>query len=165
MASGAIFDLMRLLRVAPLITSTGSLVYAASELLTCSAFLQPELRKKSDGVLPRWFSFVFNRGVGIVLFYNIGTTSTTIANLMLEHRGPPSLSTKFYLAGLVAAFSHLAFIPWVMMPVKHIVEDSSEEGASSEMGKWLSVHKVRMVVADFPAWLAFLGAVLTSAAL
>lgn len=166
MASGAIFDPMRLLRVAPLISSTGSLVYATSELLNNSAFLQPAIRKESNAVLPKWYSFVFNRGVGIVLLFNITTTSTTIANLWLGHRGSaPSLSTKLYWAGLVTAFGHLVFVPWVARPVQNIVEDRSEEGATSEMRKWLGVHKIRMVIADVPAWLSFLGAVLTSAPL
>lgn len=166
MASGIVFDPMRLLRLAPLISSTGSLVYATSELLHNTAWLQPAIRKESNPVLPKWYSFVFNRGVGIVLLLNITSTSTAAANLWLEHPGSTSsLSTKLYWAGLVSAVGHLVFVPWVARPVQNIVEDRSEEGATSEISKWLGVHKIRMAIADVPAWLSFLGAVLTSASL
>ncbi|KAK2755067.1 hypothetical protein FQN54_006595 [Arachnomyces sp. PD_36] len=166
MASGAFFDPLRFLRIAPLITSTGSLVYATSELLHNSAFLQPAIRKKSDTVLPGWYSFVFNRGVGIVLFFNLSTTSATIANLWLGGRGSvTSLSSKLYWAGLAFAVGHLAFVPWVAAPVDAIVRGGSAEGATSDMSRWLGVHKIRMAVADFPAWVSFLGAVMMSAPL
>lgn len=101
----------------------------------------------------------------IVLTLNLGTISASAANILLDRRrlgasitGLNSLSrTTFYWAGLVAAIGHLVFVPWVAGPVQRIVEDEGEN-APGEMEKWLGVHKVRMLVADFPAWLAFIGA-------
>jgi hypothetical protein len=167
MASGVVFDPMRLLRIAPLITSTGSLVFATSELLHNSAFLQPKCVKRTEVMLSPWYSYVFKRGVGIVLFFNIATTSTAIANLWLERRSPAlsPLSIKLYTTGLACAIGHLAFVPWVMPRVEGIVHNYVGKTATVEMGKWLVVHKIRMAAADFPAWLSFLGAVLATASL
>lgn len=60
-------------------------------------------------------------------------------------------------------------MPFVAGPVKRIVDDvgakedlgESGVGASVDMARWVGIHRVRMVVADLPAWIAFLGAVLT----
>lgn len=69
----------------------------------------------------------------------------------------------------------MAFVPVVMGPVKDIIEDRRGkaaresgkevgEGAKVDMARWVSIHKVRMLVADLPAWLCFWSAVLNSVA-
>lgn len=81
----------------------------------------------------------------------------------------PLQTTAFYWVGLAGAVGHLVFVPFVAGPVKRIVDDvavkedlgESGVGASVDMRRWVGVHRVRMVVADFSAWVAFVGAVLT----
>lgn len=162
MASGLIFDPLQLLRVAPLATSTGSLVHALVELFSNSAFLQPSIRKPSDAVLPKWYSYVFNRQIVSVLALNLTTISTGISNILLSRSRSalPLSRTTFYWAGVAGAVAHLFFVPFVAPRIQRIVEDSNANGPTVDMEDWLGFHRIRMLVADLPAWLAFAGAVM-----
>ncbi|EFR00360.1 hypothetical protein MGYG_03362 [Nannizzia gypsea CBS 118893] len=170
MASGMLFDPMRLLRLAPLISSTGSVVYSTCELIMNSAFLHPTIRREADIVLPRWFKTVFQSGVTIVIGLITITTSTSLANIYLSYNNGLSItegimalpfSAKMYALGVTCALGHLTFIPWVAQPIEHLKANTSKRGGSAEMKDWLSVHRIRWTVADFPAWVAFFLAVLT----
>ncbi|KAF7179666.1 hypothetical protein CNMCM7691_008715 [Aspergillus felis] len=162
MASGLIFDPLQLLRVAPLATSTGSLVHALVELFSNSAFVQPSIRKSSDAVLPKWYTYIFNRQIVSVLALNLATISTGVSNILLSRSRSalPLSRTTFYWAGVAGAVAHLFFVPFVAPRIQRIVEDSNENGATVEMEEWLGFHRIRMLIADLPAWLAFAGAVM-----
>ena len=167
MASGLFFDPIRLLRIAPLIGTTGSLAEDTAELIIFSAFTDPRLRRSADQLPPQWFATVFARAGSVLIFFNAITTSTAIANPMRDwpNGGPPPLSMKFYAAGLAAALGHMMFAPWVIgpmdAPVWNITNDRAKEGAVSEMRRWLCLHRMCMPVADVPAWLTCLGAMFT----
>ncbi|EAW15333.1 putative integral membrane protein [Aspergillus clavatus NRRL 1] len=162
MASGLIFDPLRLLAVAPLATSTGSLVHALVELFSNSAFVQPSVRKSSDAVLPKWYAYVFNRQIVSVLALNLTTISTGLSNILLSRskRILPVSRTTFYWAGVAGAVTHLVFAPLVAPRIQRMVENTNENGATVEMDEWLGYHRIRMLVADLPAWLAFAAAVM-----
>lgn len=161
MASGLVFNPIHLLHAAPLATSTATLAHALLELITTSAFLQPHIRQQSDAVLPTWYDRVFGRVVWTVLALNMSTISAAAATLLL-HRQRRDLQTPvFYWAGLAGAVGHLVFVPFVVGPVQRIVEAGKESEPTRDMERWVSVHRVRMAVADLPAWIAFIGAVLT----
>ncbi|KAL4897745.1 putative integral membrane protein [Aspergillus ambiguus] len=163
MASGLVFDPIRLLRVAPLASSTASLIYATTELIVNNGLLQPEIRPASNRILPRWYSYMFHRGIWIVVGLNMTTVWSSIASLWLDSRRSNARpSSPFYWVGLAGAVGHLLFVPWVATPIQNMVEDRNEQGATCEMEKWLSVHRVRMLVADLPAWLAFVAAIMTT---
>ncbi|EAS34200.1 uncharacterized protein CIMG_05224 [Coccidioides immitis RS] len=163
MASGVFFDPMRLLRVAPLIGSTGTLVYATAELVYNSTFLHPSVRKQSDEILPKWWKVLFHRSVWVVLALNMTTSTATIANLVFDYKfSIPTFSTKLYCAGLAAAVGHLFFVPWVAGPIQDMLGERTGNGAASDMGRWLGFHRLRLAVADFPAWVACLGAFLST---
>ena len=169
MASGLVFDPARLLRLAPLLGTMGSLLQACTETNTMAAFADPQVnRKPANELLPKWFAVASTQVVSLVLGFNTLTTSTTITILLRERaagRGLELLSSKLYLAGLVAAIGHLAFVPWVVgpmdTPVWNIMEDRNKEGAVAEVQRWLKLHRVRTLVADLPAFLFCLAAVLT----
>jgi hypothetical protein len=103
----------------------------------------------------------------------MSTISSAAATLLLNKYRPshsrPLQTTFFYWVGLFAAAGHLAFVPFVVGPGRRILEDSSVKedqgesgvGATVDMERWLSVHRIRIVLADLPAWVAFVGAVLT----
>ena len=159
MASGSFFDPFKLLHIAPVITSTGSLVYAISELIYNSAFVAPPLRKKSDKLLPYWYPILYKRNIWLVVGLNLVTSSTAIANILLNRQqNKPVLSTQLYCAGLAGAIGHMLFVPWVATLIENIVTRHSKEGAAKEMETWLSIHRVRILVADLPGWLSFLAA-------
>lgn len=164
MASGLIFDPLALLRAIPLASSTGTLVCATGEHIHNSAWVQPELRGKSNSLLPRWYSYVFPRGVSLVLVLNLTSIGSAVANLLTSGPRPrplPLSRTTFYWAGLFSAVSHLLFVPWVAPRIQRIVEDlEGEREPTREMEAWLGYHHIRMLLADAPAWLAFVGAVL-----
>ncbi|KAJ9491169.1 hypothetical protein VN97_g2068 [Penicillium thymicola] len=171
MASGLILNPHLLLQTLPLATSTGTLAHALLELTTTTGFLLPSLQPTSDKILPKWYSHVFNRAVWTVLTLNLGTITSAAGTLFLNRYYPrkPLQTTAFYWIGLAGAIGHLVFVPFVVGPVKRIVDDvgvkedmgESGVGASVDMARWVGVHRVRMVVADLPAWIAFLGAILT----
>ncbi|PWY74309.1 putative integral membrane protein [Aspergillus heteromorphus CBS 117.55] len=163
MASGLIFDPYALLRVAPLASSTGSLVHATVELTVNSAFLLPSLRKQSDALLPAWYGNVFYREVVVVVALNLTSLTSAIANIYLapDSRPWPLSRTTFYWLGLMGTIGHMLFVPLVAPPIQRMVEDTKAENeASKEMDTWLSLHRVRMLVADLPAWIAFVGSAL-----
>lgn len=173
MASGLIFNPQTLLQTIPLATSTATLAHALLELITNNAFLTPSIRQTSDKVLPTWYNQVFKRAIWTVVALNMSTISSATATLFFNKYHPsqsrPLQTTIFYWVGLVGAIGHLAFVPFVAGPARRIFEDSrlqedqgeSGVGATADMEMWLSVHRVRMVVADLPAWIAFVGAILT----
>ncbi|KAJ5214818.1 hypothetical protein N7468_010497 [Penicillium chermesinum] len=172
MASGLLFNPIRLLQVAPFASSTGTLVHATVELVTNSAFLLPSIRTQSDAIVPAWYETVFGKGVLSVLLLNLTTISTAAANLYLHRQRGGLQTTRFYWMGLVGAIGHLAFIPFVAGPVQRIIENKryreskgekadAADSPTGQMAQWLAVHRVRMLVADLPAWIAFVGAVLT----
>ncbi|KAK2788983.1 hypothetical protein FQN53_002799 [Emmonsiellopsis sp. PD_33] len=157
--------LLPLLRAAPLAASTASLMHATGELAMNSAFLDPSIRELSDQVLPTWFSHVFHRLVWVVVGLKSVTIATTVGNIVVGGAG-----RRWYWVGLAGAVGHLMFVPWVAGPVGRIVGggrggekgDKRDKGeATREMERWLSVHRVRMVVADLPGWLGCLMAVVT----
>ncbi|KAB8259503.1 putative integral membrane protein [Aspergillus pseudonomiae] len=162
MASGVVIDPYALLRAAPLATSTGSLVLATSELIYYSGLVQPPTRKKSDSILAQYWRYVFPRGVSLVLALNVTTIGTSLCNIFLKNpcsRPLPVSRTTFYWAGLMGAIGHLAFVPFVAPPIQRILDNTDPEAETSkEMDIWLGIHRIRMLVADIPAWLAFVGA-------
>lgn len=159
---------MLLLHTLPLATSTATLAHALLELHTTSAFLIPNIRTTSNTILSTWFGRVFNRAVLTVVGLNMTTIVTAATTLYLDSSRNELQTTGFYWMGLLGAIGHLAFVPLVAGPVKQVIEgqDGHENGkgdnsASVGMAKWVGVHRVRMLVADLPAWISFLGAVLT----
>ncbi|KAB8074911.1 putative integral membrane protein [Aspergillus leporis] len=164
MASGVIVHPYSLLRAIPLASSTGSLVLAISELISYSGLVQPPIRRKSDSILANYWTYIFPRGVTLVIALNLTTISTSLCNILLKspRPGPLPLSRPtFYWAGLLGAIGHLTFVPFVAPLIQCIVENTDPEyEASKDLDTWLGIHRLRMLVADIPAWLAFVGAVL-----
>ena len=62
----------------------------------------------------------------------------------------------------MAAIGHMLFIPAVKGPIQRVLEDRGKGNASGELESWLIVHKIRMMVADLPAWLSCLAAVVAT---
>lgn len=166
MASGMVFDPWRLIRIAPMITSTGTLVCATLEFLFNTASLEPSIRPKIDKVLPKWYSTYFRYGIWLVVGLLGLTVSTIIFNLLVDrNREATELSTSFYWIGLAATFGHLLFVPRVSNSIRNMVEDGRGEPPTNELENWLKIHRLRILVADLPAWLACLAAVLTDTSL
>ena len=173
MASGLIFDPIKILRVAPLLTTTSSLVYAWDEHWYLSGFLHSNTKHETEieKIFPTYFRRFFEKGIFVLLGTGAITISTSIGNLFsLNDNGgglaPDSSSRLFYWAGLGFTLAHFLFVPVIAYPIRDIVEDRRDStGKSTVIGnlkKWLDIHRVRTLLADFPAWLSFLGGLLLS---
>ncbi|KAI9872626.1 MAG: hypothetical protein M1830_001401, partial [Pleopsidium flavum] len=81
MASQKLFDPMKMFRLAPLITTTASLMYAIGEHMFLSTFLHRNHREQSNVILPSWFKQWFNSGVLVVAGLNTATIASTLSYL------------------------------------------------------------------------------------
>jgi hypothetical protein len=157
MASGVTFDPLKLLRVSPLLLSTSTLTYAWCENFFYGAFLATSHRRESNAVLPGYLNYVVPRSVPGVVFHYALTAILAGANV---YAGREQLSRVFYGLGAAFTLTHFAFVPAVIGPLQRIMADSGPGKSTEEMEEWLWWHRIRLAVADVPAWLSYAGAVL-----
>ncbi|KAL5343993.1 hypothetical protein BJX70DRAFT_352361 [Aspergillus crustosus] len=163
MASGLFFDPIKLLRIAPLITTTSSLVYAWDEHWYLSGFLLPEYKQESNAILPRYFRRFFEQGIWVIAGLNTLTISSSITNLLVDRPLLDRLqSSRWYWAGLGFTVCHFLFVPLVADPIRDIIEDRLKGESTKDLKKWIDIHKIRVLVTDLPGWLSFLAAALAT---
>lgn len=166
MASGLFFDPLKLLRIAPLLTTTSSLVYAWDEHWYLSGFLHSKHQEETKKILPSYFRRFFEQGIFVIAGLNTLTISTAITNLLTDRPVLDRLqSSRWYWAGLGFTVCHFLFVPLIAYPIRDIMEDRSRGNSTNDLRRWLDVHRVRVLVADLPAWMSFLGAVLSTISL
>ncbi|OHF02951.1 hypothetical protein CORC01_01709 [Colletotrichum orchidophilum] len=157
MASGQFFDPSVVLRVAPLVSSTCTLLFAWDQHFFLSLFNDtPALRKKSAPMLKPYFNTFFSRGVFIVLGFIAVSTSTGIANLYNQPAALRIRSTLWwYAAGTAMSAGHLLYVPAVAPHVKALAEAKGDDDVNGILDKWLKANWWRMVTVDLGAWVAF----------
>lgn len=168
MASDFFFDPLKLLRVAPLLTTTSTLVYAWDEHWYLSGFLHSEHqhREETKKILPGYFRRFFEQGVFIIAGLNTLTISTAITNLLTDRPVLNHLrSSRWYWAGLGFTICHFLFVPLIAYPIRDIMEDRSKGNSTKDLRRWIDIHRIRVLMADLPAWISFLGAVLSTISL
>ncbi|KAL4970546.1 uncharacterized protein BDV14DRAFT_163463 [Aspergillus stella-maris] len=165
MASILLNNPQKLLFLTPLISSTGTLIYAGCEALFYSAFLHPSVRPHSKSLLPLWFRRVFDTNINLLVGLIMVTISAVSAILMIpvvraitNERG----SRELYVTGLIGTCAHFVFAPTMSGLTERIMKPSEErkEGENDSthyVETWLGIHFVRLLAADFPAWVALLG--------
>ncbi|KAJ9490500.1 hypothetical protein VN97_g2764 [Penicillium thymicola] len=84
MASGLFFDPLKLLRAAPLLTTTSALLYAWGEHWYLSGLLRSEHKSETETILPSYFRRFFEQGIFIVAGLNTITVSSSVANLLID---------------------------------------------------------------------------------
>ena len=166
MASGLIFDPIKLLRVTPLLTSTSFLWYAYDEHVFFSTLLHPELQNKDESIIPSFFRQTWNRNLSAILALGFTTIGTSAANLLVSGQESgtvlSSCGRKLYWGGLAFTTAHFLFVPLIMWSVRDIMEVNRPKGEySKDMKRWLGVHRIRTLVADLPAWICHVGAVIS----
>jgi hypothetical protein len=67
MASFLLPNPLVLLRLAPLITTTASLMFSVDEYFFLTIYLHPTLQPKSNAILQKYFTLFFDRGILIIL--------------------------------------------------------------------------------------------------
>ncbi|KAM0252774.1 hypothetical protein ACHAQJ_007612 [Trichoderma viride] len=156
MASGAFFDPLAALRVAPLLTSTCTLWFAWDQHFFLHLFNKPEIRSKSNELLPTYFRHFFDGGLNRVLGLLSLTVSSTLATCFVNHDYHwANKSLRWYTAGMVLAAGHLAFVPFIAPKVQAIIEDTSKGESTKDLEGWLSLHTIRSLTVDLAAWACF----------
>ena len=160
MASGLFIDPMVLLRAAPLVSSTCTLLFARDQDFFLRIFNDIEQRKLSKSILTPYFTLFFNRGVYCVLLFIGTSTSTGIANVFTQpealHR---SSSFWWYVAGAALSTSHLLYAPAIAPSIGRLMQPKPDTDENDTLDEWLSVNKTRGWTVDLGAWLAFTVAV------
>ncbi|CAJ2508286.1 Uu.00g094720.m01.CDS01 [Anthostomella pinea] len=153
-----------LLRLAPLISSTVNLMWAADEYMFLSAWLPAAYRTDADALLPRWFR-VWGPMGSLVLFSSFPfSLGAAIANLLTSRDTSAAVgAAKWYWAGLVFTTAHFGYAPRALRLLKAIRKGKEEGGdPTGSMRRWIGMHLLRVVTADLPAFLCFATAVLSA---
>ncbi|KAJ3579660.1 hypothetical protein NPX13_g902 [Xylaria arbuscula] len=111
MASGAFFDPVVVMRVAPVLTSTLAMRFSHDQWFFLSTFnkVPPEHRAKTNEIIPSYFTSFFMKGIwDIGVFYSL-TPTWGVFNFYSRPNG----AWKWYAAGTAFAVLHLAFAPLV----------------------------------------------------
>ncbi|GAD99428.1 integral membrane protein, putative [Paecilomyces variotii No. 5] len=157
MASGAFFDPLKLLRVAPLVSSTAALWFAVDQEVFLSNFQQSVHGDKANAILPTYWKILLPKALWILGALHTVTVGTSIANIALQGEKLRSLgATRWYWGGVVFSVAHFTFAPLVMYKIKDIVEDNTKGHSTRVLAKWLRVHRIRTVLVDFVAFTSFL---------
>ncbi|KAL2163843.1 hypothetical protein VTH06DRAFT_5902 [Thermothelomyces fergusii] len=171
MASRLVFDPLVLLRVTPLVSSTCTLLHGRDQGFFLGLLNRPESRRAGSGaLLPAYFSAFFRRGVVVVVALLAVTAWSSVANLC-SARGPAAIADRlrlrwWYAAAAAFSTAHLLFVPLVAPPIKAIVDADKDDGdpadANAALETWLRINRVRTLTVDLAAWIASLGAVVSS---
>ena len=147
-----------LLGVAPLITSTASLMYAHDQDLFFRAFLDGKYRTKADNLLPPWMGVCLRRAFKIIGILYPSTILLALANTNI-FTGRWDDGTIFYWAGLAFTVAHFAYGKTALRLLDRIQNDATNGNATSDMRAWLNMNLMRSLSVDLPGWLCFLLAV------
>ncbi|KJZ70749.1 hypothetical protein HIM_09882 [Hirsutella minnesotensis 3608] len=156
------------LLLAPLVSSTGSLLFAWDQHLFLSTLIKPELADggHSEAVLGPYWRALFPAGLSQVVGLLSVTTWTSVGAIaacrgLLQRRGAAS----WYAAAVALAVGHLLYVPLVARRIEFMsAEESSEHGRRGKtrvqvQREWLTVNLVRMLTTDLGAWACCLVAV------
>ena len=160
MASGRLFDPLVALRIAPLVSSTCTLLFARDQQFFLGILNHTEIRKQSKPLLSSYFKIFFRSGVVFVLGCLIASTATGIANIYTQ-RADLEVKDSFwwYTAGAALAASHLVYVPMISPSIQALREPRSNTDVNKSLDEWLSINLLRTVTVDLGAFLAFFVAV------
>ncbi|KAL2003862.1 hypothetical protein VTN02DRAFT_1884 [Thermoascus thermophilus] len=153
-----------LLPLLPLITSTGTLTYAYAETL----FLTPladdgEQHRVPEPVIRTVWQRVFYPGLGAILTFGAGSLVGGVAGYRMSiataGKGK-DMAAVLYASGTALAMVHFGFVPWIAKTIEAMIDPTDEKSnrKRENQKRWLELHRVRTLVSDIPAFVAFLGA-------
>ncbi|TDZ48412.1 hypothetical protein CTRI78_v008202 [Colletotrichum trifolii] len=144
------------LRLAPLLSSTCTLLFAHDQHFFLTLLNRPETRKQSTNLIPTYFRLFFRQGVVVVLGFITISTATAIANL---YTSPANLRANrtywWYAAGGLQSLAHLAYVPFVAPHVQTLVDAKEDMNPNDVLDSWLTVNFRRFLTTDLGAWIAF----------
>ncbi|KAI1387019.1 uncharacterized protein F4822DRAFT_411896 [Hypoxylon trugodes] len=153
-----------LLRAAPFLASTSYVTYTVAEDLYLRPFgnFRPDLREQANQIIPAYRDRWFPPSLAVIFtLYPLGI-GTAITNLVIR-KGSLDLTgasgsnqrvaAGLYIAGAVFSALHFAFGPRDLAIVKRI--DEKDKDNAKGMADWVSMNRIRGLVADFPSWLCY----------
>ena len=144
-----------LLSLAPLLTSTASLMFAHDHDLFFRTFLDGNYHNKANSLLPIWMKVCLRRAFLVIAVLYPSTVVLALANTNI-FTGRWDDGTIFYWAGLVFTLAHFAYGKTALRLLDRIQEDASNCNATADMRAWLDMNLVRSLSVDLPGWLCFL---------
>ncbi|EHK21453.1 uncharacterized protein TRIVIDRAFT_131516, partial [Trichoderma virens Gv29-8] len=113
-----------------------------------------------------WFKDFFKPGfIGITSLSAVtiasGIRSARVRDQSGSAEGQPKAkaASRWAIAGLIFTLVHFGFGNSVLAIMDRIL--SNPELAQGEMAGWIKLHTVRTLTTDVPAWLCFIGALLS----
>ncbi|KAK9369880.1 hypothetical protein V1509DRAFT_619388 [Lipomyces kononenkoae] len=161
MVSQVVFNPIAILAVAPLISSSCTLWYAADQMHFLRVFTSPTNRPKSDAILPTYFKEFLAAGLPRVIGLLAVTFWTVVANYYCRYDSLVATgSLRWYQAGATFAVSHLLFVPFVAPRIRTIIADDRSKGPPTRiLDEWLYIHSFRTWTVDLAAWACFVVAI------
>ena len=153
---------LKLLRLAPLVVSSASLMCGIDQTTALKPFTQPKLAKKDSGlVLPYWFPGFFDRTILVIAIAYPLAISTAYLNTIVGRQTPLDATARsFYYAGMCFSAGHFLYGPYAMRLIARIC-DSEKPGDKNVVAaeEWLRMNTTRLVTVDFWGWFMYLCAV------
>ncbi|KAG6021676.1 hypothetical protein E4U41_002426 [Claviceps citrina] len=167
MASAAFFssfDARKALLLAPLVSSSCSLLHAWDQHVFLGHLTHPELSDRANAMLPAYWRVMFPWGITQVVSL-LGATTWASVGAMARHtallRSRGSLLWYAGAAGL--AVGHLLFAPLVAPLIKYMMDDEGgrpRERKRAEPGNrnveaqrmWLEYNLLRLLTTDLATW-------------
>ncbi|KAG6017138.1 hypothetical protein E4U54_008252 [Claviceps lovelessii] len=167
MPSGAVFfflDARKALLLAPLVSSSCSLLHAWDQHVFLHHLTHPDICHYSNAILPTYWRVMFPWGITQVVSL-LGATAWASIGAIVRHgallRKRGSLAWYAGAAGLAVA--HLLFAPLVAPLIKYMMDDEGGrplEWKRAEPGirnvdaqrRWLRYNMMRLLTTDLGAW-------------
>lgn len=164
------FNLKTALLLTPLVSSTSTLLLSFDHHTFFSPFVHPTVVHNrpagSNTLLPAyWKSFFVSDVSTVVAFLGI-TTWTSVGCIYSSRqllRGKGSLA--WYAGAAALATAHLLFVPWVMGPIRSILDNEGgdvdvdaekkpgdKKSNIDTMNGWLRINMARTLTTDLGAW-------------
>ncbi|KAM0800326.1 hypothetical protein BDR22DRAFT_932827 [Usnea florida] len=162
---------LKLLRLAPLVISSASLMCGIDQTTALKPFTRPELAKKRSGqVLPHWFPPFANRIILVIAIgYPLAISTAYLNTITGREAGALSQAVdttarSFYYAGMCFSAGHFLYGPYAMRIINRICDDKKPgDNNTTAAREWLRMNATRMITADFWAWFMYLCAVVCCA--
>lgn len=176
---------LKLLRLAPLVISSATLMCAIDQSTALNPFTKPHppLANKKDTtssglvVLPRWFRKFVDRIVLVIVIAYPLAISTAFLNtlvgsgsrswiLRIVGGGDRPLDARargFYYAGMLFSAGHFLYGPYAMRLIKRVCdEENVGDGNVVAAREWVGMNRARIATVDFWGWVMYLCAVVSA---
>lgn len=155
---------LNLLRLAPLVLSTASLMCGVDQANALRPFSKPPLAKTGGSVLPHWFSGFFDTTIYAVgLSYPLAF-ATALLNAG-KYVGDLDDTTRYlYWAGAAFSAGHFLYGPGAMQIIARMCDKENPGVKNTQTThEWLDMNFTRIITVDGPAWIMYFAAVLSAA--